>query len=104
MREIIEVLHEQLAVLRDQLAGARAREEFFQMLLTTDGTLDRESRLLALLEANRREESGHQHEATADKENGHPCERPWSHTGRPIHDDGQEDQKRRDRHSKVLRR
>jgi hypothetical protein len=54
-REIIEVLHEQLAVLRDQLAGARAREEFFQMLLTTDGTLDRESRLLALLEADRRE-------------------------------------------------
>jgi len=54
-REIIEELHEQLAVLRDQLASARAREEFFQMLLTTDRNLDRESRLLALLEADRRE-------------------------------------------------
>jgi len=54
-REIIEELHEQLAVLRDQLASARAREEFLQMLLTTERNLDRESRLLALLEADRRE-------------------------------------------------
>jgi hypothetical protein len=54
-REIIEELHEQLAVLRDQLQGARAREEFLQSLLTADRNLDRESRLLALLEADRRE-------------------------------------------------
>jgi hypothetical protein len=54
-REIIEELHEQLAVLRDQLVSARAREEFLQMLLTTERNLDRESRLLALLEADRRE-------------------------------------------------
>jgi len=54
-REIIEELHEQLAVLRDQLASARTREEFLQMWLTTERNLDRESRLLALLEADRRE-------------------------------------------------
>jgi hypothetical protein len=54
-REIIEELHEQLAVLRDQLASARAREEFLQTLLTTDRNLERESRLLALLEADRAE-------------------------------------------------
>jgi len=54
-REIIEELHEQLAVLRDQLVSARAREEFLEMLLTTERNLDRESRLLALLEADRRE-------------------------------------------------
>ena len=54
-REIIEELHEQLACLRDELQGARAREEFLQSLLTADRNLDRESRLLTLLEADRRE-------------------------------------------------
>jgi len=54
-REIIEELHEQVACLRDQLEGARAREEFLQHLLEADRSADRETRLLALLEADRRE-------------------------------------------------
>jgi hypothetical protein len=54
-REIIEELHEQLAVLRDQLEGARARESFLLTLLEADRSADRETRLLALLEADRAE-------------------------------------------------
>lgn len=54
-REIIEELHEQLAVLRDQLQSARVREEFLQHLLTADRALDREAALLRLLEADRAE-------------------------------------------------
>jgi hypothetical protein len=54
-REIIEVLHTQLEVLRDQLTSAHDRERFLRALLESDAARDRETKLIDLLVTDRKE-------------------------------------------------